>query len=147
DLPSLERPVGCRVVRAPPSDAKKNATSRWLECLEDYRRKLHQQTTSAALFAQPPVLDFADPPLEPASGARAWQVLKTRRREVVTLSIGPFIAHETIWRHPTTAQRAGSAQLRRWVAPGCTYGYDVVEEVGRKLFVEAQSVRQVIQLL
>jgi hypothetical protein len=74
-------------------------------------------------------------------------VLKTQRREVVTLSIGPWIAHETIWRHPATAHRSGSAQLRGLVAPGCTYGYDVVEEVGRKLFVEAQSVRQIIFLL
>jgi hypothetical protein len=90
------------------------------------------------------VIDFADPPPEPAG---AWQVLKTCRREVVTLSIGPFIARETIWRNPTTAQRSGSAQLRRLVAPGCTYGYDVVEEVGRRLFVEVQSVRQIIQLL
>jgi hypothetical protein len=85
--------------------------------------------------------------MEPGSGASAWQVLKTRRREVVTLSIGPWIARETIWRNPTTAQRSGSADLRRLVAPGCTYGYDVVEEVGRKLFLEAQSVRQIIQLL
>jgi hypothetical protein len=66
---------------------------------------------------------------------------------VVTLSIGPWIARETIWRNPTTAQRSGSADLRRLVAPGCTYGYDVVEEVGRKLFLQAQSVRQIIQLL
>jgi hypothetical protein len=90
------------------------------------------------------VIDFADPPLEPAG---VWRVFKTRRREVVTLSIGRFIARETIWRHPTTAQRSGSAQLRHLVAPGWTYGYDVVEEVGRRLFVEAQSVRQIIQLL
>ena len=74
-------------------------------------------------------------------------MLKTRRREVVTLSIGPWIARETIWRNPTTGQRSGSTDLRRLVAPGCTYGYDVVEEVGRKLFLEAQSVRQIIQLL
>jgi len=90
------------------------------------------------------VIDFADPPLEPAG---VWRVVKTRRREVVTLSIGPFIARETIWRHPTTAQRSCSAQLRGLVAPGWTYGYDVVEEVGRRLFVEAQSVRQIIQFL
>lgn len=93
------------------------------------------------------MVDFADPPLEPGSGGSAWQVLKTRRREVVTLSIGPWIARETIWRNPTTGQRSGSAELRRLVAPGCTYGYDVVEEVGRRLFLEAQSVRQIIQLL
>ena len=33
------------------------------------------------------------------------------------------------------------------MAPGCTYGYDVLVEVGRRLFVEAQSVRQIIALL
>lgn len=93
------------------------------------------------------MIEFADRPLEPGTGASAWQVLKTRRREVVTLSIGPWMACETIWHNPATGQRSGSAQLRRLVAPGCTYGYDVVEEVGRKLFVEAQSVRQIIDLL
>ena len=99
------------------------------------------------MFAQPPVLDFIDPPLEPTAGTGPWQVLKTREREVVTLSIGPWIAHETIWRHPGANQLSGSAQLRRLVAPGCTYGYDVLVEVGRRLFIEAQSVRQIIARL
>ena len=99
------------------------------------------------LFARPPVLDFVDPPPEGVPGASPWQVLKTRQREVVTFSIGPWIARETIWRHPATGQLSGSADLRRMVAPGCTYGYDVVVEVGRRLFVEAQSVRQVRALL
>ena len=63
------------------------------------------------------------------------------------MSIGPWIARETIWRNPTTGQRSGSAKLRHLIAPGCTYGYDVIEEVGRQLFVEAQSVRQIITLL
>jgi hypothetical protein len=74
-------------------------------------------------------------------------VRKTREREVVTLSIGPWIAHETLWRHPVTGQLSGSAELRRLVAPGCTYGYDVLVEVGRRLFLEAQSVRQILALL
>lgn len=92
-------------------------------------------------------MDFADPPLEPALGAGPWQVLKTHQREVVTLSIGPWIARETRWRVPGTDQVSGSAELRRLVAPGCTYGYDVLVEVGRRLFIEAQSVRQIIALL
>jgi hypothetical protein len=75
------------------------------------------------------------------------QVLKTHTRQVVTLSIGPWIARETIWRDPATDQVHGSADLRRLVAPGCTYGYDVLVEVGRRLFVEAQPVRQIIALL
>jgi hypothetical protein len=75
------------------------------------------------------------------------QVLKTHRRQVITLPIGPWIARETIWRNSATNQVYGSADLRRLVAPGCTYGYDVLVEVGRRFFVEAQSVRQIIALL
>jgi hypothetical protein len=88
-------------------------------------------------------LDFADPPLLPP-GAGPLQVLKTHTRRVVTLPIGPWIAHETVWRDGLWGQTFGSADLRRLVAPGCTYGYDVLVEVGRQLFVQAQPVRQVI---
>lgn len=70
-------------------------------------------------------------------------MLKTHRRQGITLPIGPWIARETIWRNSATQQVSGSADLRRLVAPGCTYGYDVLVEVGRRLFVEAQSVRQI----
>lgn len=117
--------------------------------MNGYRRQLPEHTTSAALFAQPPVLDFADSPLlaHPHQSPPPLQVRKTHTRRVVTLPLGPWIARETIWRDPASPQVYGSAQLRRLVAPGCTYGYDVVVEVGRKLFVEAQSVRQIIDLL
>ena len=71
-------------------------------------------------------------------------MLKTRTRTVITLPIGPWIARETIWSDPVTHQVYGSAGLRSLVAPGCHYGYDVVVEVGRKLFVEAQPVRQIL---
>jgi hypothetical protein len=99
------------------------------------------------LFAQPPLLDFTQPPPLPQEACAALQVLKTHRRRVTTLAIGPWIARETIWRDPRTDHVYGSAQLRRLVAPGCQYGYDVVVEVGRSLFVEAQPVRQVISQL
>jgi hypothetical protein len=92
-------------------------------------------------------LDFADPPLVSQPGASPWRVLKTQERQVVTLAIGPWIARETFWRNPAAKQISGSADLRRLVAPGCTYGYDVVAEVGRRLLVEAQPVRQIIALL
>lgn len=63
---------------------------------------------------------------------------------MITLSIGPWIARETIWWNPATDEVYPSDVLRRLVAPGCTYGYDVVVAVGRALFVEAQPVRQII---
>ena len=101
------------------------------------------QPVSKVRTGLPPVFDFVDPPLRSESSAGPWQVLKTHRRQVITLPIGPWIARETIWRNSATLQVCGSADLRRLVAPGCTYGYDVLVEVGRRLFVEAQSVRQI----
>jgi hypothetical protein len=75
------------------------------------------------------------------------QVLKTRTRKVITLPIGQWIARERIWSDPATDQVYPSAPLRRLVAPGCNYGYDVVVYVGRRLFVEAQPVRQILTQL
>jgi hypothetical protein len=60
------------------------------------------------------------------------------------LPLGQWIARETIWSDPATHQVYASDDLRRLVAPGCNYGYDVLVYVGRKLFVEAQPVRQIL---
>ena len=78
------------------------------------------------MFPEPPLLDFIDPPtLLPTATARL-QVLKTRTRKVITLPIGEWIARETIWLDPATDEVYPSASLRRLVAPGCNYGYDVL---------------------
>jgi hypothetical protein len=99
------------------------------------------------LFPEPPLIDFSDPPTLPLTASACLQVLKTRTRRVITLPIGEWIARETIWLDPTTAQVYPSASLRRLVAPGCNYGYDVVVYVGWALFGEAQPVRQIITQL
>lgn len=95
------------------------------------------------LFAHPPVIDFNDP----LPDAGPLRVLKTNSRKVVTLEIGEFIARETIWSDPATGQLYPSASLRGLVAPGCNYGYDVLVQVGRALFLDAQPVRQIIAQL
>ena len=68
-LSPLDRRGHRRLVCPPPPDAKKNATSAWLDCLNDCRQQLREQTTSAALFPQPPVIDFTDPPPPAPTGA------------------------------------------------------------------------------
>ena len=74
-------------------------------------------------------------------------MLKTRTRTIVTLAIGPFVARETLWWHPRTDAIAPAPALRRLVAPGCNYGYDVVVYVGHKLFLDAQPVRHIMAQL
>jgi hypothetical protein len=115
-----------------------------LKCLADYRRQLRDQTTSVALFPEPPVLDFTDHPALPKGRARSLRVLKTQTRRVTTLPIGKWLARETIWWHPRSGREYPSAALRRLVAPGCNYGYDVLVYVGRALFLETQPIRVII---
>jgi hypothetical protein len=86
------------------------------------------------------VIDFADAPTLPAP----LVVLKTHRRTVMTLPNGPFLARETLWQDPATHQVYGSSALRRLVAPGCNFGYDVLVEVGRRLFLQAQPVGSIL---
>ena len=115
-----------------------------MNCLADYRRQLQDQTTSAALFPEPPVLDFTERPALPKGRARSLRVLKTQMRRVTTLPIGKWLARETIWWHPRSGREYPSAALRRLVAPGCNYGYDVLVYVGRALFLETQPIRVII---
>jgi hypothetical protein len=112
--------------------------------LADYRRQLADQTTSAALFPHPPVLDFTTPPALAKRRSKSLRVLKTHTRRVITLTIGEFIARETIWWQPKTGRQYPSAPLRHLVAPGCNYGYDVLVCVGRALFLETQPIRLII---
>ncbi len=72
---------------------------------------------------------------------------KTHTRRVITLAIGAFIARETIGRDPATGGRYPAAPLRRWVAPACNYGYDVLVPGGRALFLDAQPGRTLIAQL
>ena len=113
--------------------------------MNHYRQQLWEHTSSAGLFPQPPRLDFTLPPA-PIAG-RTLPVLKTHTRRIVTLAIGEFIARETVWWDPLTERRYPSQALRRLVAPGSNFGYDVVVYVGRALFLEALPVRQVIAQL
>jgi hypothetical protein len=99
------------------------------------------------LFPRPPVLDFTAPPRLPEGSAKSLRVLKTHTRQVVTLSIGEFIAREIIWWDPATQELYPSAPLRRLVAPACNYGYDVLVWVGRALFLENQPTRALLAQL
>lgn len=74
-------------------------------------------------------------------------MLKTHTRKVITLPIGEWVARETIWWNPATAEISPSPALRGLVAPACNYGYDVVVFVGQALFVDAQPVGHIVSEL
>jgi hypothetical protein len=72
-------------------------------------------------------------------------VWKTRTREVATLRIGHFIAHETQGYCPHCADRPVflAEELHQLVPPGARYGYDVMVHVGKALFLRCRNGREI----
>lgn len=66
-------------------------------------------------------------------------VLKTRERNVITMNIGPFLAHETYLYCPRHGNNCRSHDLLQLVPFKCTYGYDVLVHVGKSLYLRSMS--------
>jgi len=75
------------------------------------------------------------------------KVLKSRKKNVVTLDIGPFCAKETILVNSADSTVYHSEELRALTPYRCTYGYDVLVYVGYALFVRCCSEGQIIEEL
>ena len=70
-------------------------------------------------------------------------------REVATLAIGHFIAHETQRYCPNCSQRPVflAEELQRLVPPGARYAFDVIVSVGEALFVRCRNGKEIQQEL
>ena len=74
-------------------------------------------------------------------------MLKSRRKNVVTLDIGPFHAVETVLAGGGDNSVYHSQQLRHLTPRRCTYGYDVLVYVGNGLFRHHCSENKLIDEL
>lgn len=108
--------------------------------------QLTSQLNARALFPKTPTLYFY-PEVENDPGGMQLQVLKTRKKTVVTLDIGAFRAVESILQCPRDQRLWYSNTLRALVPKGGTYGFDVIEYVGRALFVSGRSEREIVHAL
>jgi hypothetical protein len=71
------------------------------------------------------------------------KVLKTKRRGVITLHIGGFIAVETLVICTACRRIEGSRELARLVPAGCNFGYDILVYVGQALFLRHRRSQEV----
>lgn len=71
------------------------------------------------------------------------KVLKTKRRSVITLHIGRFIAAETIGICDGCRRIYGSQELARLAPAGCNFGYDILVHVGQALFLRHRRSQEV----
>ncbi len=72
------------------------------------------------------------------------KVLKTRKKHVVTMDIGPFDAKETIL-EGSDGRVYHSQQLRTLTPYRATFGYDVIVHVGLSLFMHCRSEQTIIE--
>jgi hypothetical protein len=84
---------------------------------------------------------------QPLSDGSTFTVFKTRQKKVVTLDIGAFWAKETIVQSPEDKVLYPSEELKALVPRRCTFGYDVIVQVGYGLFVHCRSEKEIINEL
>jgi hypothetical protein len=117
--------------------------------LSDLRKKLTETMYSGALFPDILKLSFYPEKKFCTQCGRRLHVLKTGKRTVVTLHAGTFFAHETYLVCPYDGQVQRSEDLQRLVPYKGTYGYDILVDVGKSLYLRAlseQAIKKEFQL-
>ena len=109
--------------------------------------KLISHHSAPTLFTCAPTVHFY-PEIEfcPHCGI-PLQIQKTWMRTVVTTDIGAFRAKETVLECPSEQAVFTSEQLRKLVPVRCTFGFDVIVEVGMALFVDCRNNQEVMKQL
>jgi len=102
---------------------------------------------TCSLFPEKPLIHFY-PDVEkcPVCGSKL-KIYKTRVKTVVTMDIGAFKAHETILECQNDNLFFPSKLLRSLVPAKCTFGFDVIEYVGKSLLTDSQNNKEIMQYL
>ena len=107
---------------------------------------MFQATSPAVLFGNKPAIPFV-PELKfcPDCNARL-HVKKTREKEVFSLHIGGFCACETILDCECCGHFSnyGSEELLEIVPKGSRYGYDVIVEIGKAMFLRHRCNHEIM---
>jgi uncharacterized protein YbaR (Trm112 family) len=99
---------------------------------------MHSAFAADSLFNRRPVVCFREPltVCPDCEDDIFLKVLETRTRPIATMPIGEFKAKETVLHCPACKSVFPSQDFRRLVPERCHYGYDVMEYVGRALFLD-----------
>lgn len=113
--------------------------------MNHHLEQLQSHLSLGALFPQKPLIHFVPDQSHCPRCDHTLQVWKTRTREVVSLRIGHFIAHETQAYCPHCADGPvlRAAELHQLVPRGARYGYDVMEYVGQALFSRCLNGKEI----
>jgi hypothetical protein len=117
--------------------------------LQSFREQLVRENSTPALFVERPRLNFRSAQTHCSDCQAPLQVAKTQTKTVHTLPLGCFTAHETLLtcRDCQNPSIYGAEELSQLVPAGCTFGYDVMDFVGKALFVRNRQAREIVEEL
>lgn len=103
-----------------------------------------------ALFPEIPELSFVPEIKFCTQCGAGLNVLKTKKRTIVTMNTGPCICHETYLYCTEHSEIHRSQDLQRLVPFKCTYGYDVLVYIGKSLYIRCmneQAIKKELELM
>ena len=113
--------------------------------MNEHLENLHSKLSLKALFPEKPLVRFNSDLCRCPQCNHPLKVRKTHIREVVTLGIGHFIAHETQKTCSCCQNQPvfSAKELRQLIPPGAKFGYDVMEYVGVSLFLRCRNNKEI----
>jgi hypothetical protein len=117
-----------------------------LAFLQHCREQGECQLNPRVQFPQKPTIHLGPEEAVCCCMARSTlKVLKTKKREIRTMHIGHFDVHETIKICPNEqCQKVyRCTNLDCFLAPGTNFGYDVIEYIGRAVWLRSQTANQI----
>ena len=107
-----------------------------------WRSQISQRSDPCKNFSKPPILSL-EPEDSVCSCGSSLLVQKSKRRKVSTLHIGQFLAQETVLYCPHCKENFLCKELNTFVAPGCNFGYDVIEFIGTAIWCKSKTIEEV----
>ncbi len=112
--------------------------------------KLECSLRSKSFFTEIPTIRFAPTSVgntRKCSCGGDLHVWKTETRTVITLEIGEFTAHETLFYCGSCDRRYHSEELGTLVPDECRFGFNVMVYVGKALFLRHRTISEVLDEL
>jgi hypothetical protein len=109
------------------------------ECID----QLAWRFSAAALFPQVPTVRFGYSGSQCERCGKKLRVLKTHTKKAATLEIGSLKIHETIKHCDDCHKVYRSDEPRKLVAHGSRFGYNVLVDVGKLMFVDCKNEKQI----
>ncbi len=99
---------------------------------------------ASSLFPEKPMIPFYPEVKKCPDCDSELKIYKTRVKTVITMDIGAFEAHETISECQNDNLFYSSKLLRSLAPAKCTFGFDVIEYVGKALFIYCRNNKEIM---